>query len=116
MAMNAPRVAFACVALLAAFGLVSTKPEAAVRVCGEIIIATSTAPTELEAKKAALDQWKASASMLGAGFVAWRLAADRVLHCRPGEGGKFACVAKGRPCTIEQAPDTREIRRKRLET
>lgn len=89
--------------------------KAAVRTCGDLITTTGTGKDELEAKKAALDLWKAQAESLGTGFGAWRLAIDKVLTCKPEAEGKLICVANARPCTIEQAPNTRELRSKRLD-
>lgn len=97
-------------------GFCASSSTAAVRICGQPVVAAASAATEREAKKAALAQWKAAASVLGPGYEAWRLASEKVLHCKPGAAGAIDCVAKGRPCTIEQAPDTRDIRKKRLET
>lgn len=90
---------------------------AAVRLCEPVISSgLVTAPTELEAKKIALDAWKAKALQHGEPYSSWRLAADKLLQCLPHKNGGFECLAKGAPCTIEQAPDRRELREKRLGT
>jgi hypothetical protein len=89
---------------------------AAVRVCQDRILAAASAASEKEAKKAALDKWKEAAKARGEEFASWRLAAGRVLSCSPAPGGGFSCLAQGAPCTIEQAPNTRELRKRRLET
>lgn len=96
-------------------GPASPSATAAIRFCSSAVTSTAVAGTELDAKKSALDMWKAEAEKLGAGYASWRLAADRILECKPASGGKIACVARGRPCTIEQAPNTRELRQKRLD-
>ncbi len=88
---------------------------AAVRMCGEPITATATADTEMKAKKSALDAWKAGAAKLGTGYDGWRLALDKILACKPGSGSTISCIASAKPCTIEQAPNTRELRSKRLD-
>lgn len=104
--------------MLAVFWLValSQQASAAVRICGEPVLVTQSGATEPEAKKKALDQWKAEAGKLGEGYTGWRIAADKVLTCKKSEDGSFACVARGSPCTIDQAPDKRELRSKRLDT
>jgi hypothetical protein len=77
---------------------------AAVRDCREIITSEiASAPTELNAKMKALEQWQEKALKLGPGFDAWRLAYDKSLQCFP-TGSAFECVAIGRPCMINQAP------------
>jgi hypothetical protein len=79
---------------------------AAVRQCGDIISSEVVrAPTELEAKKIAIDQWHTRALKLGAGVDSWRLAAEKSLKCFPKDQG-FECVAFGRPCIIDQTPNT----------
>jgi putative component of membrane protein insertase Oxa1/YidC/SpoIIIJ protein YidD len=88
----------------------------AVRLCEPVVSSgLVSAPTELEAKKAALDAWKAKALQHGEPYASWRLAGDRLLECLPHKNGGFECLAKGAPCTIEQAPDRRENRRNRLD-
>jgi hypothetical protein len=77
---------------------------AAVRECRDIISSEiASAPTELNAKMKALEQWQVKALKLGPGFDAWRLAYDKSLQCFP-KGSSFECVAIGRPCMINQAP------------
>ncbi|MGE3230177.1 MAG: hypothetical protein AB7J30_12145 [Hyphomicrobium sp.] len=68
---------------------------------------------ENKARAAALAQWKAKALAHGEGYASWRIAADKLLKCLP-KGDGFQCVAQAKPCTIEQAPDRRELRQKRL--
>ena len=93
----------------------SVPAKSAVRVCGEPVIGLGSGDTEATAKKRALDDWKAKAANAGAGYTNWRLAARRVLECRPENSGRTACAARATPCTIEQAPATRELRQKRLD-
>jgi hypothetical protein len=97
----------AVASLAAAMAVAVTGPAvAAVRQCGDIVSSEVVrAPTELEAKKIAIDQWHAKASNLGAGTDSWRLAVDRSLKCFPKDQG-FECVAFGRPCIIDQTPNT----------
>lgn len=96
--------------------VLATGADAAVRICESQILVTGNGATEKEARKQALDLWKAAAAKLGEGYTGWRLAADKVLACKKAEGGGFSCVARGAPCTIDQAPDKRELRSKRLDT
>jgi hypothetical protein len=95
----------------------STSPsDAAVRLCrGTISSGPVIAATEREAKRQALDIWKGEAAKLGVSFSAWGRAADKILACKPAVGGKFVCLARAAPCTIEQAPNRRENRSKRIE-
>ncbi len=71
-------------------------------------------PTEEEARREAMTAWKAKALEFGEPYSSWRLASERLLHCLPRKDGHFECVANGMPCTIEQAPDRRELREKRI--
>jgi hypothetical protein len=96
------RASFVAVAVIA----VASPVSAAVRKCGEIISSeVATAATEQDAKKKALDQWHDLALKLGAGFESWRLAADKSLKCFP-KGSSFECVAFGRPCIVDQTPNS----------
>lgn len=96
--------------------LAGTNPGfAAVRLCeAAISVGPVPAASEREARKAALDAWKAKALEYGEGYASWRLAAGKLLKCLPRPGRGFECVARASPCTIEQAPDRRELRRKRI--
>ncbi len=89
--------------------------EAAVRLCKAPV---SSGPvigeTEQEARKNALDSWKFKALQHGEPYASWRLAADKLFTCLPRKEGGFECLARGAPCTIEQAPARRELRQKRL--
>lgn len=88
---------------------------AAVRICKPVAASPLvTGDTELAARKAALDAWKALATAHGEQYASWRLAADKFLHCLPAKGGGFECMARAAPCTIDQAPARRELRSKRL--
>lgn len=89
----------------AVVGVANPAP-AAVRKCGPIVSSEIvTAATELEAKKKALDQWRAKALKLGPYFDSWRLAAEKSLKCFPKQA-QFECVAFGSPCLIDQTPKT----------
>lgn len=90
---------------------------AAVRLCEEPV---SSGPvkgaTEKEARAAALAAWQEKTRAgHGERYTSWRLADGKLLTCLPGKtGGGFECLARGAPCTIEQAPDRRELRQKRI--
>lgn len=94
-------------AILVSIALVSadfSPAAAAVRECRDIVSSEiASAPTELNAKIKALEQWQAKALKHGTGFDTWRLAFDKSLQCYP-KGPEFECVAIGRPCMINQAP------------
>jgi putative component of membrane protein insertase Oxa1/YidC/SpoIIIJ protein YidD len=109
--------ALSAAALFAATALpIDGEVAAAVRLCKPVASSgLVTAPTEIEAKKAALDAWKAKALAHGEPYASWRLAVDKLLECLPHKNGGYECLAKGAPCTIEQAPDRRELREKRLD-
>ncbi|MEQ1653983.1 MAG: hypothetical protein ABL897_15980 [Hyphomicrobium sp.] len=85
--------------------LLSALPSrAAVRQCGAVVSSEIvTAPTERDAKKKALDQWRAAALKRGPGFDSWRLAANKSLKCFA-KGAAYECVAFGAPCVIDQTP------------
>ena len=96
----------AVASLAAVLAIIVISPAAAaVRQCGEIISSEIVhAPAELDAKKMAIEQWHTKALKLGAGLESWRLAAEKSLKCFPKDSG-FDCVAFGRPCIIDQAPN-----------
>lgn len=93
-------------AAIAALPLALMTPDAhaAVRICGPAITSDiATAETERDAKKKAMDQWRAEALKRGEGFDSWRLAAGKTLKCFQAKSG-FECVAHGSPCIIDQTP------------
>lgn len=104
-----------CMAVAAAVAAVSTPATAAVRLCAPPI---SSGPvlgtTENTARAAALAIWTSKARAHGEPYASWRLAAEKMLACKPRGDGAFECFARAAPCTIEQAPDRRELRRKRI--
>ncbi|HYD15092.1 MAG TPA: hypothetical protein VEA77_01695 [Hyphomicrobium sp.] len=104
------------VAALTVASVISYAPaKAAVRLCeAPLSSGQITADTELDARKGALEAWKAKALEHGEGYTSWRLAVDKFLQCLPRKEGGFECMARATPCTIEQAPDRRELRQKRL--
>ncbi|MDQ8697889.1 hypothetical protein [Hyphomicrobium sp. LHD-15] len=111
-----PAWALRAVLFAASFVSFETTAIAAVRLCQPVVSSgLVSAPTELEAKKRALDAWKAMALQHGEAYASWRLATDKLLECLPRKAGGFECLATGAPCTIEQAPDRRELREKRLD-
>lgn len=100
---------------LSALGLAS-EARAAVRICEAKVTGSSSGTTELEAKKNALDDWKSKAAAVhGENYTNWRLSSDRQLSCQPNPDSTFRCFATGRPCIIDNAPGTLDIRRKRQE-
>lgn len=94
--------AISIAAILVAF--LATNAAAAVRKCAPTITSDiATAPTEIEAKKKALKQWRTAAVKRGEGFDSWRLAVGKTLKCFPASSG-FECIAHGAPCIIDQTP------------
>ena len=84
---------------------------AAVRQCGPVVSSeVVTSANEQEARKGAVDQWRAKAAKLGPDFDNWILAATKNLKCFPKPGGTFECIAFGAPCVIEQNPNRRTRR------
>jgi hypothetical protein len=65
------------------------------------------APTEAEARRAALADWQAKA---GDRFV-WRLATNKGITCLAAAGGGFVCKASGHPCTLRQKPPDGPLKR-----
>ena len=102
----------ACRAAVAAFAAAcfATHPSnAAIRECRPIVSSeVVAAPTELGAKKGALDQWRAKAEKLGPEFNSWVVAAEKSLQCFP-KGQGFECVAFGAPCVIQQNPNQKPV-------
>ncbi len=103
------------VALALAVVAASAPGDAAVRICEATV---SSGPvigaTEQEARKKALDAWRFKALQHGEPYASWRLATGKLFTCLPRKEGGFECLARGAPCTIEQAPDRREMRQKRI--
>lgn len=96
---------------LAAFG--PSAAEAAVRVCkAPVASGLAREPSEPAAKKRAIQDWTVRAKAAGAASPAWQTAANKLLKCAPGEGGAFECVAYAAPCTVQQVPPKRRVRRK----
>jgi hypothetical protein len=109
------RMAMGVTALAMMLAACETPASAAVRLCeASVSSGQVAADKEMDARKGALDAWKAKARQHGEQYTSWRLAGDKFLECLPRKEGGFECIAKGAPCTIEQAPDRRELRQKRL--
>jgi hypothetical protein len=88
---------------------------AAVRLCeAPVSSGPVTESDEQTARAAALAIWKSKALEHGEPYASWRIAADKLLKCLPRDGGGYECLASARPCTIEQAPDRRELRKNRI--
>lgn len=65
------------------------------------------APTELEARRAALADWQVKA---GERFV-WRLATNKGITCLAAADGGYVCKATGHPCTLRQKPPDAPLKR-----
>jgi hypothetical protein len=88
---------------------------AAVRLCeAPVSSGPVTGSDEQTARAAALALWKSKALEHGEPYSGWRIAADKLLKCLPRSGGGYECLATARPCTIDQAPDRRELRKNRI--
>jgi hypothetical protein len=95
-------------ALLLATGiaaLIVPPTRAAVAECeAELAGKRALATTEIEAKKAALEDWLAKAKAIGPGYTRWQPAYNRRIDCRKEPSGQFQCQAIARPCMIKQVP------------
>ena len=80
--------------------------EAAVRLCRELVTATQSAATELDARRLAMAEWKAATKKYSPHHDLWRLAAHKTLACGVVDGG-YECLARGSPCVISQVVPTR---------
>lgn len=97
------RAAVVCAASVFAFAIACVAAaEAATRVCKPLVVGDiKRAPSEMDAKRAALADWVAKANAAGALHPAWRIAFNKRLRCGR-VGSQFECVALGQPCTIVQ--------------
>lgn len=107
---------FGLALIAAAAGASGTrKAGAAVRSCEpHVSSGLVTGTSEDTARAAALAVWKSKALAHGKEYGSWRLAAEKTLACLPRSDGSFECLARAAPCTIEQAPDRRELRKNRI--
>jgi hypothetical protein len=107
---------FGLALITAAAGVSGTrKAGAAVRICEpHVSSGLVTGTSEDTARAAALAVWKSKALAHGEEYGSWRLAAEKTLACLPRSDGAFECLARAAPCTIEQAPDRRELRKNRI--
>lgn len=113
--LPALRTAVSFVTLIVVSGAVGAPAAAAVRLCkAPVSSGLVTGASEREARKAALDAWRAKALVDGEPYASWRIAADKLLACEPRKSGGYECLARATPCTIEQAPGRRELRQKRI--
>jgi len=88
---------------------------AAVRLCEDPVSSgVILGSNEQTARAAALALWRSKALAHGEPYASWRIAAEKLLKCLPRDGGGYECLASARPCTVEHAPDRRELRKKRL--
>ena len=94
------------VSLIAAISsvVVGHESSAAVRVCkAEMSSGPHLATTVGQGQKMAIDAWMQVAKVVGGdSHTSWRLAISKSLSCQPTEGTKVICIARARPCVIEQ--------------
>jgi hypothetical protein len=116
---DAPHVQTASVAgvccLMMLFAVLAGSSHAAVRLCeAPVSSGLVMGSNEQAARAAALALWTSKALEHGEPYGNWRIAVDKLLKCLPRDGGGYECLASARPCTIEQAPDRRELRKNRI--
>lgn len=112
---TALRLAREGTAVLAAFVMAAGEASAAVRLCeAPVSSGIVTGTSEDTAKASALAIWKSKALKHGEGYDSWRLATEKTLKCLPRGDRMFECIASAAPCIIEQAPDRRHLREKRM--
>jgi hypothetical protein len=85
-------------------GLQAWPVEAALRYCTTAVTGTGTAESELEARKEAMDDWKAKSITAGIEHPAWRIALAKSIGCESAADGGYVCNAVAAPCTISQVP------------
>ena len=107
--MHPARLTFVLVAL-AALAAASPRAIAAVRLCKAGITTDEfKGASELEARKAAVDRWKARALEHGPGYDSFRIAAGKDVKCRVMAGAHY-CAASGSPCLISQVAPSAAVR------
>jgi hypothetical protein len=115
MAQPIPASMWLCALAVAAGLSGAERAAAAVRICEpHISSGLVTGTSEETAKAGALAVWKAKAREHGEGYGSWQLAAEKTLECLPRRDGTFECLARAAPCIIDQAPDRRHLRQKRI--
>lgn len=96
--------------------LLAPEPALANRLLCEPVLAADAAeaPTELAAKRAALERWLALAGKLGPEYTRWQNAFNRELACTRTADGGFRCQAAGQPCkpVYKVSPDARILPRR----
>jgi hypothetical protein len=92
--------AVALAVVIVAFPLASA--EASGRLCLGMIVTSAAGESEQQAKRSALEAWRAKATELGREFEAWRLSIDRSLDCVAAQSG-YVCRAGARPCSHARA-------------
>ena len=94
--------------VLAALATAVFAPEpaaAAVGLCQQLAVGEpSAAPSEVDARRAALASWTRLAEAHGPGYTRWAIAWGRRIECQRTADGGHSCRASGRPCTISQVP------------
>lgn len=81
---------------------------AAVRICQPVVaVGPFEAPTELEARRMAIEAWVKEAGKHGRQFAGWSVAVNKELKCLPGDAGTIRCAARAEPCRIQQNPSKR---------
>lgn len=115
MAGRGQRARIAAAASLACLLALQDTASTAVRLCEATVSSGAVVGTNEEtARAAALAIWKSKALAHGEPYASWRIAAEKLLKCLPRDGGGYECIAAARPCTIEQAPDRRDLRKNRI--
>lgn len=77
---------------------------AAVRTCkAEMSSGPHLARSVAEGQKLAITAWMQVAKVVGGeSHTSWRIAVSKTLSCTPTEGSKVICIARARPCVIDQ--------------
>jgi hypothetical protein len=108
--MPIPQRTISLISTLALALCLASPARAAVRVCASAVVGTpQSAPTELQARKQALEAWAKTAGTVPS---AWRLAVDKHTACAPITGQTApatTCIVRARPCLIEQAPNRNAV-------
>ncbi len=99
-------LALVSAAAVLSFAFATPPADAAVRRCHALQSSEiALAPKQFDARKKAIQQWRAKASAFGVGFDSWRLAHLKAMNCVKKDAG-FECIAVGEPCIIDQTPAT----------
>lgn len=103
-----PCVPKSIVCLLLLAPMVIGPADAAVLMCEAPVEGNGRkAPTETDARRAALADWQEKA---GPRFV-WRLATNKGITCIAAAGGGYVCKATAHPCILRQKPPDAPLKR-----